>query len=97
MFYKRENSFIADCRNKYYGSESNSFKSNNNYLFWNDWFGRPGNGAPISNTNKNNLTEMLEPSRKKVQKIEHYNKLLGVQVQMYKSNHRNFYEIIPKQ
>ena len=91
MLYKRQNSFIADYRDKYCLLEnkslSDSFKLNNNVIFWNDWFGRPGNGAPICNAYEKNLNEMLEPRRNTADEIENYNRTFWG-LKSYKSNHQ---------
>lgn len=73
--------------------------------YWNDWFGRPGAGAPNFNAQKKNLDDMLEPRRTKVPNVyrhEPYNpSIIGEQTpkfltKKYKSDHHNSYEITPR-
>ncbi len=61
---------------------------------WNDWFGKPGGGAPTQSPHKKNLDHMLEPPRSRNYEYEtfkqNYNDL---PFRRNDSNHHNYYEI----
>jgi hypothetical protein len=72
--------------------------------YWNDWFGRPGAGAPNQYYHKQNLSEMLEPRRKialhkSIDRYEPYIPTINeyasnpTSPRRFKSNHHNRYEI----
>lgn len=78
--------------------------------YWNDWFGRPGAGAPNGGLNKQNLEEMLEPrkSRDLMNTIHRYEPYTptGTQynsaqytpngIKKFRSDHHNRYELTPR-
>ena len=65
--------------------------------YWNDWFGRPGAGAPMWTSYKQNLDKMLEP---KSNDIFYYNQPYVPTIvsqakspRRNRSNHHNRYEL----
>lgn len=69
--------------------------------YWNDWFGRPGAGAPNRSYYKQNLDEMLEPQfqnkRPSIDSIEPYNPSTSSLIQKrLRSDHHNRYELTPR-
>ena len=86
--------FINDTRR--------SFMNNNKKQDWNDWFGKPGGGAPINDTRKQNLDQMLEPrnyvySQGYVPYDPTYDPAQSLSPRSkFKSNHHNNYEVPPR-
>ncbi|CAF0822953.1 unnamed protein product [Brachionus calyciflorus] len=82
-------------------NSKNSLQNSNSVepeRYWNDWFGRPGAGAPKWTAYKQNLDKMLEPNSNDV---FYYNKpyvpTVASQVKSPRkprSNHHNNYEMI---
>lgn len=78
--------------------------------YWNDWFGRPGNGAPRWTFNKQNLDSMLEPKdplfqpprprnfNSSIDTYASYNPTIGSisPRRPYRSDHHNRYELNPR-
>ena len=68
--------------------------------YWNDWFGRPGAGAPRHSAHKQNLDDMLEPRKNKfslgsIENLASYSPSMSSQTatpRKMRSNHHNFYE-----
>lgn len=76
---------------RYYRLDNDSYLSQTH---WNDWFGKPGGGAPSFSAHKKNLDHMLEPPRSKNHEYEAFRKNYeNLQFRRYDSNHHNFYEI----
>lgn len=67
-------------------------------IYWNDWFGRPGAGAPSWTTYKQNLDKMLEPSSTKLLSSQpNFSTLYSSNKKSPrkpKSNHYNNYELV---
>lgn len=67
-------------------------------IYWNDWFGRPGAGAPTWTTYKQNLDKMLEPSSKDLLNSQpNFSKVYSLNnnsPRKPKSNHYNNYELV---
>lgn len=67
-------------------------RSDQNY--WNDWFGKPGHGAPIYTSYKQNLEYMLEPKRYKDHEKQKFEaKYTDLDMHRFGSNHHNHYEL----
>ncbi|RNA27522.1 hypothetical protein BpHYR1_046655 [Brachionus plicatilis] len=67
--------------------------------YWNDWFGRPGAGAPSWTTYKQNLDKMLEPTSKdsfyhNQPNVSGIYALNNKSPRKPKSNHYNNYELV---
>ena len=54
------NDFNVNERSNFY-TRTKKVKNVDPNHYWNDWFGRPGGGAPSYDTRKQNLESMLEP------------------------------------
>jgi hypothetical protein len=86
-------SFINDTKR--------SYMNNNKKQDWNDWFGKPGGGARINDTRKQNLDQMLEPrnyeySQGYVPYDPTYDPAQSLSPRSkFKSNHHNNYEVPP--
>lgn len=65
--------------------------------YWNDWFGRPGAGAPNWDTRKQNLDQLLEPRIITARNGHYYDPTVSFSTsrQRYRSNHHNQYEYLP--
>jgi hypothetical protein len=65
--------------------------------YWNDWFGRPGAGAPNWDTRKQNLDQLLEPRIITARNGHYYDPTVSLNTsrQRYRSNHHNQYEYSP--
>jgi hypothetical protein len=75
--------------------DTDSYKPIN---YWNDWFGRPGNGAPLHTPYKQNLNYMLEPKRSQYHEYEAFRDTYGdsFEFKRFDSNHHNKYELNPR-
>ncbi len=73
-------------------------ESYNPIHYWNDWFGRPGNGAPLQNPYKQNLSYLLEPKRSRFHDYETFRDMYGdsYEFKRFGSNHHNHYELDPQ-
>ncbi len=83
---------LFDSKSKQEKSLHFNDASINKKNYWNDWFGRPGNGARTCNPYKQNLEILLEPKKDKIEEIALYNASLG-NMKNFKSNHYNYYEL----
>jgi hypothetical protein len=68
--------------------------------YWNDWFGRPGAGAPNRSYYKNNIDVLLEPNSTSKnlshEPIQPYDPSHSLLRKKYRSDHHNRYEITPR-
>ncbi len=72
--------------------------------YWNDWFGRPGAGAPNRSYYKQDLDDMLEPKFNQkfllappsIEQLEPYNPSSSLIRKKYRSDHHNRYELTPR-
>ena len=85
--------FINDTRRSFMNKNSE----------WNDWFGKPGGGAPTNDTRKQNLDQMLEPKNFVYSQgyapydptYDPAQSLSPRTTSKFKSNHHNNYEVPP--
>jgi hypothetical protein len=77
--YRQGDSQVVEKRAKY---------NLDSQYYWNDWWGRPGAGAPSSSYQRQNIYEMLEPNAPRLS----YSQSSGQRSK--RSNHYNRYELI---
>ena len=61
--------------------------------YWNDWFGKPGYGAPIYTSYKQNLEYSLEPKRNRDHENQEFKAKYTSDMRLFGSNHHNYYQI----
>ena len=96
----------TDLFNNVYNEKGLATNSNQKQVvkgehYWNDWFGRPGGGAPNPYLQKQNLDDMLEPRKNKftlssIENLASYDPSSMATPRKPRSNHHNNYENIQK-